>query len=413
MLTTYFTRPATHAAYYAGPAGPYLDPFTDWLVKRGYGYDAIRHLLLGAAGFGNWVQTSGSSLTSLPGGAWIAFCEHLSKQGRLRGAKGLHSIYWRGAKQFAEFLRTQHGIAVIEVTASPAPPELVVAFEHWMQMHRGVKPSTLITYHRHVVDLLSTMGLQPEQFNAAKLQAFILAYAKHNDRAVAKTRVSASRMFLRFCIATERCQPGLDAAIPTIAGWRLASLPRYLPPAELETVLAACNTARSIDIRDMAILLLLARLGLRASDVANLKLDDIDWPQGTFTVIGKSRREAKLPLPQDVGDAILNYLQQARPRVNYDYVFITAVAPWEPITRDVVKHVATRAIRRAGVEAPSFGAHILRHSAATRLLRQGASLQVIGEVLRHRSIDTTALYAKVDIGLLQQVIRPWPGATSC
>lgn len=157
----------------------------------------------------------------------------------------------------------------------------------------------------------------------------------------------------------------------------------------------------------------MARLGLRASDVASLKLDDIDWSHGTFTVIGKSRREAKLPLPQDVGDAILNYLRQARPAVNDVYVFITAVAPWEPITRNVVKHVATRAIRHAGVEAPSFGSHILRHSAATGLLRQGASLQVIGEVLRHSSIDTTALYAKVDIGLLQQVIRPWPGATSC
>jgi site-specific recombinase XerD len=232
-------------------------------------------------------------------------------RGRLHGTKGQHSIYWRGAKQFTEFLRAQQGI--VATKAALAPPELVAAFEHWMQIHRGVKPSTLITYRQHVMDLLSSLDPQPEQFNATKLHGFILTYAKRNGRAVAQTRVKAARMFLRFLIATERCQPGLDAAIPTIAEWRLASLPRYLPPADVERVLEACNGARPIDIRDKAILLLLARLGLRASDVASLKFDDIDWLHGTFTVIGKSRHEAKLPLPQDVGDAILNYLRQARP----------------------------------------------------------------------------------------------------
>lgn len=330
MLTTYFTRPATRAGYYAGPVGPYLDPFTDWLVKRGYCKDAIRHLLLGAVGFANWMQVAGGDLTSLHEGVWNTFCDHLAKQGRLHGTKGQHSIYWRGAKQFTEFLRAQQGI--VATKAALAPPELVAAFEHWMQIHRGVKPSTLITYRQHVMDLLSSLDPQPEQFNATKLHGFILTYAKRNGRAVAQTRVKAARMFLRFLIATERCQPGLDAAIPTIAEWRLASLPRYLPPADVERVLEACNGARPIDIRDKAILLLLARLGLRASDVASLKFDDIDWLHGTFTVIGKSRHEAKLPLPQDVGDAILNYLRQARPSVNDVYVFITAVAPWEPIT---------------------------------------------------------------------------------
>jgi site-specific recombinase XerD len=166
-------------------------------------------------------------------------------------------------------------------------------------------------------------------------------------------------------------------------------------------------------MRDKAIVLFLARLGLRAGDVANLQLHDIDWSQGTFRVMGKSRREAKLPLPQDVGDAVLDYLHRARPSVKTPYVFIRVIAPWTPITRCVVQHAAGEAIQRAGVETPSFGAHVLRHSAATALLRQGASLQVIGEVLRHRSVDTTAHYAKVDTGLLQEVTMPWPGAPSC
>lgn len=157
--------------------------------------------------------------------------------------------------------------------------------------------------------------------------------------------------------------------------------------------------------------MLLTRLGLRAGEVAALRRSDCEWDHGTFRVMGKNRREAKLPLPQEVGDARLQYLETARPAVDNDQGFVRLLAPWTPITRYVVKAVAAQAIRRAGVQAPSFGAHVLRHSAATGLLRQGASLQVIGEVLRHRSVDTTAHYAKVDVGLLQEVIRPWPGGT--
>jgi site-specific recombinase XerD len=263
------------------------------------------------------------------------------------------------------------------------------------------------------MELLIELGEDPERFDVTQLRTVILAYAQHHSATLAKTRVTAFRMFLRFLTATGRTQPGLEAAIPTIAQWRLATLPRYLRPEDLEHVIAACDGSTARGMRDKAIVLFLARLGLRAGDVANLQLHDIDWSQGTFRVMGKSRREAKLPLPQDVGDAVLDYLHRARPSVKTPYVFIRVIAPWTPITRCVVQHAAGEAIQRAGVETPSFGAHVLRHSAATALLRQGASLQVIGEVLRHRSVDTTAHYAKVDTGLLQEVTMPWPGAPSC
>jgi site-specific recombinase XerD len=273
--------------------------------------------------------------------------------------------------------------------------------------------STLLIYRPHVMALLTELGACPERFEAGQLRSAILLYAQHRSATLVKKRVTATRMFLRFLIATGRCQPSLEAAIPAIAQWRLATLPRYLVPEDVESVIAACDSSTSRGIRNKAILLLLARLGLRAGDVASLQLEAIDWVQGTFSVMGKSRREAKLPLPQDVGDAILHYLHAARPSVNCDYVFITAIAPWNPITSHVVTTVAAQAIQRAGVKAPSYGAHVLRHSAATGLLRQGASLQVIGEVLRHRSVETTAHYAKVDVALLQQVAMPWPGASSC
>lgn len=345
-------------------------------------------------------------------GALNEFRGYLSKRGQLFYSGGQQSIRWLGAQNFFQFLQAQKLVAP-GYSPEVVPPELLRAFEQWMQVHRGVTQQTLITYRPHVIELLKKLGEYPEQFNAARLRTFILAYAERSGIATVKTRVKATRMFLRFLIATGRCQPGLEAAIPAIAQWRLSTLPRYMPPEDVEHVIASCETSTPIGIRDKAILLLLARLGLRASEVAGLKFEDIDWPNGTFSVIGKNRCEVQLPLPQEVGDALLHYLDAARPRFNSDHVFITAIAPWEPITRYVVKSAAARAIQRAGVKAPSFGAHVLRHSAATGLLRQGASLQVIGEVLRHRSIDTTAHYAKVDVGLLQEVAMPWPGAMSC
>jgi site-specific recombinase XerD len=413
MLTTYFKRQTTQATYYSGPAGPYLDEFTNWLEQRGYRHETIRYRLQGAAQFVAWAQTTGCYLPSLSSDILDRFRYHLSKHHQLRHTSGQFSVRWLGAQRFFEFLQDQQLVALTDTSLEVTHPELLSAFEQWMQVHRGVRPSTLINYRPHIMELLIELGEDPERFDVTQLRTVILAYAQHHSATLAKTRVTAFRMFLRFLTATGRTQPGLEAAIPTIAQWRLATLPRYLRPEDLEHVIAACDGSTARGMRDKAIVLFLARLGLRAGDVANLQLHDIDWSQGTFRVMGKSRREAKLPLPQDVGDAMLDYLHRARPSVKTPYVFIRVIAPWTPITRCVVQHAAGEAIQRAGVETPSFGAHVLRHSAATALLRQGASLQVIGEVLRHRSVDTTAHYAKVDTGLLQEVTMPWPGAPSC
>ncbi|MDH3639503.1 MAG: tyrosine-type recombinase/integrase [Gammaproteobacteria bacterium] len=413
MLTTYFKRQTTQATYYAGLTGPYLDSFTEWLEQRGYRPETIRDYLQATTQLGQWSQVTGYSVQSLSPETLNQFRDHLAKRGQLRFPSGPFSVRWRGAQLFFKFLQAQQLVAPVLSSSDTVPPVLVDAFEHWMQAHRGVKLSTLINYRRHLVDLLENLGHSPEQFDAIQLRHFILAYAEHHNRASIKTRLNATRAFLRFLIVTERCQPGLEAAIPPIAGWRLSTLPRYLLPEEVERVIAACDDATAIGIRNRAIILLLARLGLRAGEVAHLKVDDLDWSQGTVTVIGKSRREAKLPLPQAVGDALLQYLDAARPAIPNDHIFITAIAPWKPVAPGTITGVAAQALRRAGVEAPFFGAHVLRHSAATAWLRQGASLQLIGEVLRHRDTDTTAHYAKVDTALLQQVTRPWPGATPC
>jgi site-specific recombinase XerD len=187
-------------------------------------------------------------------------------------------------------------------------------------------------------------------------------------------------------------------------------LPRYIGASDVERLIATCDLTTPIGIRDRAVLLLLARLGLRAGDILSLRMDDIDWQQATVSICGKGRRETSLPLPQDAGDALLAYLDRARSRVTDGRIFFMSKAPFRPLTRSsVVSKIVGSAIRKAGIATPSRGANLLRHSAATTMLRNGATLDMVGAVLRHRSPDMTAHYAKVDVLMLQQVAQPWPG----
>lgn len=211
---------------------------------------------------------------------------------------------------------------------------------------------------------------------------------------------------------TGRCPPGMEHAIPGFASWQLSSAPRFLVTEDVDRVIRSCADD-VFGLRDRAVLLLLARLGLRASEVAQLKFADINWRDGGITVCGKGRRQESLPLPQEVGNAILVYLNKGRPSLQRPEVFTTIRAPFHALTRAAVTHIVRSALRRAGIKAPINGAHVLRHSAATTMLRQGASLAGVGAVLRHRSPMTTAHYAKVDFSLLSEIAQPWPEVSSC
>jgi site-specific recombinase XerD len=216
-------------------------------------------------------------------------------------------------------------------------------------------------------------------------------------------------MFLRYLTIEGKCPAGLNYALPSLAGWSQQGAPRCLPAADVETLIAACDASDRVGMRDRAILLLLARLGLRAGDVASLRLPDISWPLATIRVSGKGQREALLPLPQDVGDAILTYLEFGRPHVESDHVFLRCCAPFRPFAHGgPVSLIVRRAFLRSGIKSPSLGSHILRHSVASEMLRQGTPLYGIATVLRHRSIETTTIYAKVDLKLLGEVAQPWP-----
>lgn len=267
------------------------------------------------------------------------------------------------------------------------------------------KPKWVFTLVRNTHDVA--------KWTVRSVRDYVLERAGRSGAPTTQKLITSLRAFLRYLNLTGASPDDLAVAVPAIASWRLARLPRCLSEEELARVIAACDGTTPGCLRDRAILLLLARLGLRAGDVAQLRLPDIDWHNGAILVTGKGRYQVRLPLPQDVGDALLAYLE-CRPGIGHsDHVFLRSIAPVIPFTSgDGVSSVVKHALRRAGVETPCKGAHLLRHTAATEMLRHGIPLDQIGLVLRHRSIDMTAYYAKVDIALLRGVAQPWPGATS-
>jgi len=307
-----------------------------------------------------------------------------------------------------------HGIR--RVTApSASEPALWQAFSAWMRAQRGTCDQTLYNYSRPIRKLIGRFGEKPDELDAHRLRQFVLQQSRTTGWAAAKSCTTALRMFLRFLIAEGQCPTGLLGAIPVLPHWRLTSLPRYLPPEDVERLIASCDPSSPVGKRDRAILLLLARLGLRAGDIVQMRLQDIDWKGAWIQVSGKSRRQTQLPLSEEVGEAIVVYLQEGRPPVHSDALFVSSRAPFRPLASHcAVSVLVDRAIRRAGVVRPSRGAaHLLRHSLATSMLQHGASLQDISVLLRHRSIETTQIYAKVDIAGLQQIAQPWPEVSSC
>jgi site-specific recombinase XerD len=405
MLNTYVVDGKARDRLRGSAAGPYLDEFAEWLAGRGYRASTIRSYLLAAARFTS-TDVAQRPLTVAPDRAsWQMYRAAIHRATKRQGpARRDPGNAYCGARTFVRFLRLRgYAAAPPEVT-----PALLQSFQHWMRQHRGTGAGTLAQYARVLRQLLALLGTAPDQYTAAQLRAFVLQQAQGWSHSKAETAVGAVRMFIRFLIAAQACPAHLQYAIPRMAGWGQASLPRYMAPEAVAQVLAACDPATPLGARDRAVLLLVARLGLRAGDVAGLQLGDLDWVHGRLRVTGKTRGEAWLPLPQEVGAAILHYLRTARPRAASAGVFLITHAPYTPILSRQVSATAERAIRRAGVPAPSLGAHVFRHSAATQWLRDGLSLQTIGALLRHADVDTTALYAKVDVTRLRQIALPWP-----
>jgi integrase/recombinase XerD len=385
-------------------AAPYIDDFKSWLRNSGYKATTIEELVRLLAYWTDWAHAAGFTVNT----ALAAFD---ASRVAFKGSRTGREVINAGAL----FVRHLQDRGVVP-RPQPSTPQkrvrpILDAFRAWMRSHRGIAESTLDTYETTLVDLLDALGDDAQAYTPQAIRAFVLERARPHGLARAKSVAVATRAFLRFLVATGRCPAGREYAVAGFATWRLTSVPGFLGPEEIERVIAGCMDERRL--RDRAVVLLLARLGLRASEVANLEFRHIDWRNGRLAVSGKSRRAEWLPLTQEIGDAILAYIERGRPRVATPRLFITGRVPIRPITRGAVKGVVRHALIRAGVKSAHQGAHILRHSAATQMLRQGVSLAGVGAVLRHRDPTMTMHYAKVDFALLSEIAQPWAGRPAC
>lgn len=289
---------------------------------------------------------------------------------------------------------------------------LLAEFGIWLSRERGLSPVSVRCYVKQARLFLALLPGAPEEtvceLDAGRVTGFVVDYCQGRNRWSSKAMVTALRSFLRFVHATGRTAVPLAAAVPAVASWRLSELPRGLPAAEVERLLAGCDQKTAVGRRDYAVLSLLARLGLRGAEAVGLQLDDIDWRAGEIAVCGKGDRVERLPLPMSAGHALAMWLSEGRPRCESRAVFVTMRQPIGQLTPEATRQIMGRACDRAGLERR--GAHRLRHGLATEMLRAGASLTEVGQVLRHRSQLSTSVYAKVDQNALRPLARPWPGA---
>lgn len=415
MLEQFFKSPRHPACLISGPGGVSLNSFARYLSESGYARDPGSRHVRSAAHLVYWANVNGMTAADIIETTLSRFASHLNDC-QCPGFVGMNrDRLLRGARAFVSYQEGRPLAATSTHRHNDAPSALWKPFCQWMQQQRGTSERTLRDYRDLLNSLLVDVGEDTHKLNVTYLRQYIVEQGRTRGQARSKSATSALRMFIRFLIAQGKCAANLDAAIPSLAYWRLSSLPRYLQPEEVERVIASPNVETPVGKRDRAILLLLSRLGLRANDVWQLRLIDIDWHAATIRVCGKNKRQTQLPLTQEVGQAIADYLQHGRPRTDSEYLFVRAMAPFRQF-RDTraICDLAKLAMCRAHVNGPDRGAaHVLRHSAATSMLRQGASLQDISVILRHQSIASTQIYAKVDTMALYEIAQPWPGDLPC
>jgi len=318
-------------------------------------------------------------------------------------------------RRLLKLLRDEGVIKRPPTRIEPTPMQrLLDEYAFYLRQERALAPATVVNYLPIVRGfLMQRFGKGHPQLSVIRA-ADVVRYVQHQVARLsphtAKYVTKALRSFLQYARYRGDITLDLAAAVPTVANWSMAAIPRAIAPEHVRAVLAHCNRASAVGCRDYAILLLLARLGLRAGEIAFLELDDIDWEAATLNVRGKGGHVSRLPLPLEVGEAIAAYLRTGRPVSSSRRVFLRAVAPIRGFARQVtVLSVVRQAMARAGIDPPRKGAHQFRHALACEMLRQGASLPEIGQILGHRSPQTTAIYAKVDLASLHTLALRWPG----
>jgi site-specific recombinase XerD len=389
----------------SGPLAPHAAGFESWLTSRSYSSSASADRLYQFDQLSRWLGREGLGVGELTGDQAERFTAARSGAGLVSWASP------QSATLPLEYLRTL-GVAPVPAPALAQGPleELLEDYRRYLSVERGLCDHTVLDAYGPAARLFlagweGPDGLGLERLRAADVTSFLARECPKRSVSGARDLVCALRSLLRYLHLAGLIETPLVWAVPSVADLRDRTLPRGLEPGAVKKLLASCDRRRLVGRRDFAVLLLLSRLGLRAGEVSGLRLDDVDWRRGELLVRGKGGRHDVLPLPVDVGEAVVSYLRR-RPKCGCRELFLRVTAPREGLTRSTIGWVVRSACDRAGL--PRVGAHRLRHTAATGMLRQGASLGEIGQVLRHREQKTTAIYAKVDRIALGGLVRPWP-----
>jgi len=393
----------------------HLADYAVFLAQEHYSAASIMSYRSEAAHFAAWVRVSRLRWADLTSEHVAQYASHdcrcpvYRKRGTLVGHRGPVRRS-RGARRFLGFLRDRNILP--QVDRREHQDDDLAAYKAWLKSHCGTTTETIRRYCGEVKRWLPMLG-EPSELDAAAIRR-IVNHRITQAPGSASLIVGIMRSYVRFLISRGECEPALQHAFPPIRHYRLGTLPRYMDEATIERIIASCKADTAVEIRDKAIILLLARLGLRAGDICRLRLTDIDWNDGYLRVSGKGRRPDRLPLPQDAGDAILDYLERARPRIDEERLFVRVQPPFRPFGSSAeIAGIVARVFDRGAIKGVPTGSHTFRHSLATRMLRAGAGLESVGTVLRHRSPATTAIYAKVDVPMLLKVAQDWPGDVAC
>jgi len=393
-----------------GPLVKHISPFAQSQSAQGYAQSSIHRQVLLAAGFSHWLQQRGVALRHVNS-------DHLSQYLRCRARRLRPHVGDAAAlRHLLDFLRRE-GVIVAEKIAARRPTAVECCareYADYLSDVRAVAPATILVYVPLVRGFLGDrFGAGPvrlTRLNAGDVVRFVQHQAAHLHLQRAKLLTTALRSFLRYARYCGAVALDLAAAVPLWQIGPMTSIPRAIGESHIRQLLASIDRHTAIGRRDYAIILLFARLGLRSGEVTFLELEDIDWNVGQVSVRGKGDRQTALPLPADVGAAIADYLHHGRPRSTSRRVFLCSEAPIRGFAgQRGVGSIIRRALQRAGIQAPTKGAHQFRHALATQMLRHGASLTEIGGVLGHRNLQTTMIYAKVDLTALRTLALPWPG----
>jgi integrase len=418
MLDRFFTDPRDLDRLRGGALGDSLDDVATFLQDQGYSPDVARSYLSIAGHFSHWLDLEGIAAAGLPADTAARFRDEHLPVCRCSGSRGMCVHVPAALGHVLAILKNGGWLAPSPVPAQCPVDQILRAFDTHLDHTCGAAPATRRLYTRYA------RGFLDSRFGAGKVDMgaltpkelidFVSEQARERSPETAKAVRTALRSLLRFARLEGLCDGTLAAAVPRVARWKRAQLPRALSDQQLAILLNAFDRSTVIGRRDYLMTLCLAQLGLRAGEVGALSLDDIDWRSGTLQLTrSKERRPSILPLPASLGRALVSYLRQDRRPTRSRQIFIRIRAPFDkPLTSGCVSAVVQRAFARADLGVAFHGAHVLRHTAATRMVRAGASLKEVADVLRHRSLETVMIYTKVDLPTLDAVVQPWPEVTS-